>query len=159
MTLINGLHSFDQISVLISLPDNDAHYVTWWCQSCRSSQMVLETLFSCPVWSRPGCTCGQVSKAVTMVSIIRAPGWCNDKGGALLSVISSCISIYFPHHREHHHTDSRSRMQFSIPQGFPCRCHTFSGHPLIQQCYCSFLVFPSTVIAGTSLLQQRSSLS
>lgn len=42
---------------------------------------------------RPGCTCGQVSMVVTMVSIIRAPGWCNDKVGAWLSLISSIFYL------------------------------------------------------------------
>lgn len=71
---------------------------------------------------RPGCTCGHVSTVVTMVSIIRAPGWCNDKGGPL--ALCNLLHFYLLSSSSRASSDchSRSGMQFSSPQGFPCCC-------------------------------------
>lgn len=90
---------------------------------------------------------GEIAFLVTMESIIRGRARCNDKEDAPLSVISSSISIYYPHRHEHHRTVSGSRVQFSNPQGFPC--HTCSGLPLVQP---AFGDAPSTGLCQTSLL-------
>lgn len=72
------------------------------------------------LYGRTGCTCGQVSMVVTMVFIITAPGWCNDKGGDWLSLISSSISIYYRHRHEHHHTVTGSAgCNLAVRRAFP----------------------------------------
>lgn len=68
----------------------------------------------------PGRTCGRVSVTVATASTIRAPEWCNDKKGPWLSVISSSISIYYPH-RHVHRVAAHSGMQSNHLQGFPHR--------------------------------------
>lgn len=60
---------------------------------------------------------GEIAFLVTMESIIRGRACRNDKEDAPLSVISSSISIYYPHRHQHHRTVSGSRMQFSDPHG------------------------------------------
>lgn len=122
VNLINGLHSFSQVRVLISLCNACPHYVTCWGRCCCClTAMGLQISFSCLTQThRPGCTCGQVNMVVTMVSIIRAPGWCNDKGGAWLSLISSSISIYYPHRHEHHRTVTiTAGCNLAIRRAFP----------------------------------------
>lgn len=153
MILMNVLQSYCQGCVLFLPNDTWPHYVRCWCQCwcCLSTVMVIRMLFSCPKQTYElGCTCGQVSMVVTMVCIIRAPRGCNDKGGFLaLSNLLLYFYLLSLSSWTSSHCHSRSEMQFSNPQGFPC--HTFSGHPLIRQCFCFFLVFPSTVISEPSL--------
>lgn len=122
VTLING-HThiakvafwFDclMLALIMSHVDDSVVVVT--------TVMGLQTLFSCPAQTYgPGWTCGQVSMVVTLVATIIAPGWCNDKGGAWLSLISSSISIYYPHRHEHHHTVAvAARCNLAIRRAFP----------------------------------------
>ena len=84
-----------------------------------------------------------------MVSIIRAPAWCNDKGGVRLSLISSSISIYYPHRHEHHRT-------VTAPPPPAALATRSAVDPLIRQCFFFFLVFPSTVISEPPHLIFRS---
>lgn len=123
MILMNVLQSYCQGCVLFLPNDTWTHYVTCWCQCwcCLSTVMVVRMLFSCPKQTYElGCTCGQVSMVVTMVCIIRAPRWCNDKGGSWLSLIFSSISIYCLYHHEHHHTVIvAARCNLAIHRAFP----------------------------------------
>lgn len=98
---------------------------------CLSTASSLHMLGHCPSPANaPGCTCGRVSVSVATASTIRVPKWCNDKKGPWLSVISSSISIHYPHRHERHRADAHRGMQFSHPP----RRHTFGGCPLIEPC-------------------------
>lgn len=109
--------------VLFLPNDTWTHYITCWCQCwcCLSTVMVVRMLFSYPKQTYElGCTCGQVSMAVTMVCVIRAPRWCNDKRGSWLSLIFSSISIYCLYRHEHHHTVIvAARCNLTIHRAFP----------------------------------------
>lgn len=119
------------------------------------------------------CTCGPVSMVVTMVSIIRAPGWCNDKGVARLSLISSSTSIYYPHRHEYHHTVTvAAGCNLAVRRAFPAaalphvqRSSTYPAVFLLLCCLSSctvifetppsLLLFRSTEISYVSVSSSK----
>lgn len=133
--------------------------------------MCPPVLFSCLVYTHTHThtsmrSFGHVSTAVSPLSIIRACGWCNDRGGHLSPpLISFFNSIYYPRrHERRHAVTRRSGMQFGNRRG-PQLCHTSSGRPLIQQCCCCSasavicqplpLVFGSTEVSCVSESSSR----
>lgn len=130
ISLNRGPACFDR---LVSLPE--AHPVVGCCCCWLSTAGSLRMLCRCPSPANtPGRTCGRVSVTVATASTIRAPEWCNDKKGPWLSVISSSISIYYPHRHERHCVAAHSRMQLNHLQGFPRR-HAFGGRPFMESCF------------------------
>lgn len=117
MSLNRGPACFDR---LVSL--QEAHPIVGCCCCWLSTAGSRHMLCRCPSQANtPGRTCGRVSLTVATASTIRAPEWCNDKKGPWLSLISSSISIYYPHRHERPRVAAHSGMRLYHLQGFPRR--------------------------------------